>query len=120
MAASSSVMVSRPRCRWAYPRPEDAAPGVAQFDDSPLGALVAADPGVARDLAQRVLGRLLALDPEDRASLLATVEAWLSAGGSATAAGQALFCHPNTVRYRLRRAEELTGRSVGSCARPPS
>jgi len=59
---------------------------------------------------QRVFGRLLALD--DRAVLLATVEAWLDAGGSATAAGQALFCHPNTVRYRLRRVEELTGRSV--------
>jgi PucR C-terminal helix-turn-helix domain/GGDEF-like domain len=89
-----------------------SAPGVAQFDDSPLGALVAADPAVARDVVARVLGRLLALDAEDRASLLATVEAWLDAGGSATAAGQALFCHPNTVRYRLRRVEELTGRSV--------
>ena len=89
-----------------------AAPGVAQFDDSPLGVLVAADPAVARDVAARVLGRLLALDAEDRAGLLATVEAWLDAGGSATAAGQALFCHPNTVRYRLRRVEELTGRSV--------
>jgi PucR-like helix-turn-helix protein/diguanylate cyclase with GGDEF domain len=88
------------------------APGVAQFDDSPLGALVAADPAVARDVVQRVLGRLLALDAEDRSVLLATVEAWLDAGGSATAAGHALFCHPNTVRYRLRRVEELTGRSV--------
>ena len=89
-----------------------AGPGVAQFDDSPLGVLVAADPGVARDVVQRVFGRLLALDAEDRAGLLGTVEAWLEAGGSATAAGQALFCHPNTVRYRLRRVEELTGRSV--------
>lgn len=87
-------------------------PGVAQFDDSPLGVLVAADPAVARDVVQRVLGRLLALDADDRATLLATVEAWLDAGGSATAAGRALFCHPNTVRYRLRRVEELTGRSV--------
>ena len=49
---------------------------------------------------------------DDSASLLATVEAWLDGGGSATAAGQALFCHPNTVRYRLRRVEELTGRSL--------
>jgi PucR C-terminal helix-turn-helix domain/GGDEF-like domain len=88
------------------------APAVAQFDDSPLGALVAADPAVARDVVQRVFGRLLALDPEDRSVLLDTVEAWLSEGGSATAAGHALFCHPNTVRYRLRRVEELTGRSV--------
>lgn len=88
------------------------AAGVAQFDDSPLGVLVAADPAVARDVAHRVFGRLLGLDAEDRAVLLATVEAWLDAGGSATAAGQALYCHPNTVRYRLRRVEELTGRSV--------
>ncbi len=88
------------------------APAVAQFDDSPLGALVAASPAVARDVVQRVFGRLLALDAEDRTVLLDTVEAWLSAGGSATAAGHALFCHPNTVRYRLRRVEELTGRSV--------
>jgi PucR C-terminal helix-turn-helix domain/GGDEF-like domain len=88
------------------------APGVARFDDSPLGALVAADPSAARDVVQRVLGRLLALDAEDRSMLLATVEAWLDAGGAATAAGHALFCHPNTVRYRLRRVEELTGRSV--------
>ncbi len=88
------------------------APAVGQFDDSPLGALVAADPAVARQVAQRVLGRLLALDAEDRDTLLETVEAWLDAGGSATAAGRALHCHPNTVRYRLRRVEELTGRSV--------
>ncbi len=85
------------------------APGVAQFDDSPLGVLVAADPAVARDVVQRVFGRLLALDAEDRAGLLGTVEAWLEAGGSATAAGQALFCHPNTVRYRLRQIGDLTG-----------
>ncbi len=88
------------------------APGVAQFDDSPLGALVAADPGVARDVVTQVLGRVLALDPEDRTTLLGTTEAWLDAGGSATAAGRALFCHPNTVRYRLKRVEELTGRST--------
>jgi PucR C-terminal helix-turn-helix domain/GGDEF-like domain len=88
------------------------ASGVAQFDDTPLGALVAADPAVARDVVTQVLGRILALDPEDRTTLLSTAEAWLDAGGSATAAGRALFCHPNTVRYRLRRVEELTGRST--------
>jgi len=88
------------------------APGIAQFDDSPLGALVAADPGVTREVVNRVLGRVLPLDAEDRSTLLATIEAWLDASGSAAAAGRALFCHPNTVRYRLRRVEELTGRSV--------
>ena len=87
-------------------------PDVAQFDDTPLGTLVAADPGVSRDVVNQVLGRVLALDPEDRTTLLGTTEAWLDAGGSATTAGRALFCHPNTVRYRLKRVEELTGRST--------
>jgi len=44
--------------------------------------------------------------------LLGTFEAWVRAGGSATAAGAALFCHPNTVRYRLRRIEAGTGRTL--------
>jgi DNA-binding PucR family transcriptional regulator len=36
------------------------------------------------------------------------------ASGSATAAGAALFCHPNTVRYRLRRIEAASGRTLAS------
>ena len=34
---------------------------------------------------------------------------WLDAGGSSEAAAVALFCHPNTVRHRLRRLEAATG-----------
>jgi len=29
-------------------------------------------------------------------------------------AAAALFCHPNTVRHRLRRIEEHTGRSISA------
>jgi hypothetical protein len=36
----------------------------------------------------------------------------LGPGGSVTEAGARLFCHPNTVRYRLRKLVELTGRST--------
>jgi DNA-binding PucR family transcriptional regulator len=32
--------------------------------------------------------------------------------GSIPEAAAALFCHPNTVRHRLRRIEEYTGRSI--------
>ncbi|WP_417198272.1 helix-turn-helix domain-containing protein [Streptomyces stelliscabiei] len=44
--------------------------------------------------------------------MLQTLEHWFAAAGSATEAGRSLFVHPNTVRYRLRRVEELTGRSL--------
>ncbi|GAA5115099.1 helix-turn-helix domain-containing protein [Haloechinothrix salitolerans] len=40
-----------------------------------------------------------------------TVAAYLEAGGVLEACARALFVHPNTVRYRLKRATELTGRN---------
>ena len=43
--------------------------------------------------------------------LLETVTAFLEVGGSLEATARALFVHPNTVRYRLRRVGELCGES---------
>lgn len=43
------------------------------------------------------------------AALLDTVAAFLEEGGSIEATARHLFVHPNTVRYRLRRAADLTG-----------
>jgi hypothetical protein len=42
-------------------------------------------------------------------ALLDTVAAYLESGGSLEATARALFVHTNTVRYRLRRAVEVTG-----------
>ena len=43
------------------------------------------------------------------ADLLATVRTWQEAGMRAEAAAERLHIHPNTLRYRLGRYEELTG-----------
>ncbi len=43
------------------------------------------------------------------AALLDTVAAFLEEGGSMEATARHLYVHPNTVRYRLRRAADLTG-----------
>ncbi|WP_328399761.1 PucR family transcriptional regulator [Nocardia sp. NBC_00403] len=59
------------------------------------------------------LGPLLALPREERTRLLETLEHWYAAGGSVAEAGRRLYVHANTVRYRIRRVEELTGRSLG-------
>jgi DNA-binding PucR family transcriptional regulator len=42
-------------------------------------------------------------------ALLETVAAFLEEGGSIEATARHLYVHPNTVRYRLRRAADLTG-----------
>jgi DNA-binding PucR family transcriptional regulator len=43
--------------------------------------------------------------------LLGTLTAYLEASGSIEGAARALFVHPNTVRYRLRRIHEVSGYS---------
>jgi DNA-binding PucR family transcriptional regulator len=84
--------------------------GVARFDDDPLAMVVAAAPAEAAHLVEVILRPVLDLPAAERARLLQTLEQWFASGGSANTAAQSLFVHPNTVRYRLRRVEELTGR----------
>ncbi|MFE0703159.1 PucR family transcriptional regulator [Streptomyces sp. NPDC058872] len=87
-----------------------AGPGVARFDDDPLAMVVAAAPAEAAHLVEVTLQPVLDLPAAERSRLLRTLEHWFASGGSAATAAQGLFVHPNTVRYRLRRIEELTGR----------
>lgn len=86
--------------------------GVEQIRGRPLTLLLAAAPQAAMEAAHAVLGGVLALPADDRDLLLSTFEAWVDGGGSAQAAAATLFCHPNTVRYRLRRIEAATERSL--------
>ncbi|GAA1205523.1 PucR family transcriptional regulator [Prauserella alba] len=85
---------------------------VRTFGTSPLAALVACDPDESERVAYQVLGAVLELPADDRTSLLDTLRAWFDQAGSAEQAAKQLYCHPNTVRYRLRRINELTGRSL--------
>lgn len=85
---------------------------VALFAGLPLATAAAADPEVMRYVAGAVLGSLDHVPAADRDTLLGTLGAWLDHGGSADRAASALYCHPNTVRHRLRRLEQQTGRSL--------
>jgi hypothetical protein len=53
--------------------------------------------------------RLYAYDEQHNTNLVATLQAWLDAFGDVTVASAAMFVHPNTFRYRLRRVAEVGG-----------
>ena len=82
------------------------------FDDAPLALAAVSAPELMRRVGTNVLGGLDTLPPGERAVLLETFDAWLAADGSTSTAASAIFVHPNTVRHRLRRLEERTGRSL--------
>jgi PucR C-terminal helix-turn-helix domain/GGDEF-like domain len=88
---------------------------VAVFDDTPLAIAAVSAPAAMAKIKSSLLGRLDELPDEEHTVLLDTFQAWLQAGGSANDTAARIFCHPNTVRHRLHRIEELTGRSL---ARP--
>ncbi|WP_084479146.1 PucR family transcriptional regulator [Nocardia jejuensis] len=90
----------------------DRPHGVALFDDDPLAMLIAAAPVEAERMVRVSLGPLLALPYEERERLLHTLRTWYTANGSAAETGRRLFLHANSVRYRLRRIQEITGRSL--------
>ena len=82
------------------------------FDRAPVAVLAASAPDVMAEVAGAVLGSLNRLPDEERAVLVGTLRTWLTCGGSVDTAAKTLFCHPNTVRYRLNRVTEHTGRSL--------
>ncbi|MEU1039538.1 helix-turn-helix domain-containing protein [Streptomyces sp. NPDC005907] len=88
------------------------AGGTVVLEENLPAALVVSAPALGAALAERVLGPLLRLDPSDRDILLDTLTAWLACDGSAQRSAARLYCHRNTVLNRLRRCEQLTGRSL--------
>ncbi|MBV8860564.1 MAG: helix-turn-helix domain-containing protein [Mycobacterium sp.] len=85
---------------------------VTVFDDTPLAVAAVSAPEVMTKIRSAVLKGLNGIPPAERTILLDTFQAWLEEGGSANDTAAKIFCHPNTVRHRLRRIEELTHRSL--------
>ena len=86
--------------------------GTVQFTESPLAGLVASSPLASVELSRQVLGPVLGLPGGEADVLVATLRAWFAGGGSTNHSAERLFCHPNTVRLRLRRIADLLGRSL--------
>jgi DNA-binding PucR family transcriptional regulator len=82
-----------------------AAPRPVGADELLPERLLSGDSTARRALVDRLYRPLTGSDP----SLLETAAAYLQFGRSIEGAARALFVHPNTVRYRLRRVADVTG-----------
>jgi len=85
-----------------------AAPRPVRSGDLLPERALAGDPEAEWQLVDRIARPL----EEAGGSLLETVTTYLEVGGVLETCARQLFVHPNTVRYRLRRVAELTGRNA--------
>ncbi|PJT50346.1 hypothetical protein CWI85_12670, partial [Streptomyces albidoflavus] len=67
---------------------------------------------VRRAFTARLLDPLRDYDRRHRAELVPTLEAFLASDGSWTRCAARLHLHVNTLRYRVGRIEQLTGRDL--------
>jgi purine catabolism regulator len=72
------------------------------------------DEEALRLFCDSILGPIEAGDGHYGGELMRSLEAFIEENGQWERAAKRLYCHRHTLRYRIRRVEELTGRSLGS------
>jgi PucR family transcriptional regulator, purine catabolism regulatory protein len=97
------------------PASEDR-PRVATYKD--LGSfqllLSLQDDEALRLFCDSILGPIEASEGPYGGELMRSLEAFIEENGQWERAARRLYCHRHTLRYRIRRVEELTGRNLGS------
>jgi purine catabolism regulator len=91
-------------------------PTVATFRD--LGSfqllLSLQDSDALRLFCESLLGPIESGEGHYGGELMRSLEAFIECNGQWEAAARRLYCHRHTLRYRIRKIEELTGRDLAS------
>jgi purine catabolism regulator len=93
-----------------------APPRVATYKE--LGSfqllLSLQDDEALRLFCDSILGPIEASEGHYGGELMRSLEAFIEENGQWERAARRLYCHRHTLRYRIRRVEELTGRNLGN------
>jgi DNA-binding PucR family transcriptional regulator len=112
LAGAQASRAEADRVLVAMPAGDD----VAAFDDLRAEVLLDQTLAVLRerpDLRDPAVDALVAYDHAHGGDLADSVLAWLDAHGDVRAAARTLTVHPNTLRYRVRRAVAVAGLRLG-------
>ncbi|MFI6762014.1 PucR family transcriptional regulator [Micromonospora sp. NPDC050417] len=111
-ALGGAVEEARHALRTAVARGERTSVVGADELASHLLLLAGVPADTRRAFQRRLLAPLLAYDRTHNANLLRTLDSFLACGGSWTRCAALLHLHVNTLRYRIGRIEQLTGRDL--------
>ncbi len=89
---------------------------VVAFEDLGIHRLLLQVPDLAelRSFAAEILGKLGAQEGQRGTELLTTLACYFRENSSPQRTARSLHVHPNTVAYRIRRIQEITGLQLGN------
>jgi purine catabolism regulator len=112
--AGASLRVARREAQWAITRAVESGRDVVSYGDDRTGRWLTTDSADLQTLVDDVLRAVIEYDDAHSGDLLPSVRTWLEHDRQTDKAAGALHIHPNTLLYRVRRFEQITGRSLAS------
>jgi len=112
--AGASLRVARREAQWAITRAVESGREAVSYGDDRTGRWLTGESADLRALVDGVLRAVMDYDDAHGGDLLPTIRTWLEHDRQTDKAAQALHIHPNTLLYRVRRFEQITGRSLAS------
>jgi len=113
VGGQNRVAAASREARWALGHGQAGRTRVVRYRETNASSWPFA-PDRAEEVAEHVLGPLRRYDQAHRTELVRTLAALLGNDRSPTRTAADLFIHRQTLVYRMRRIEKLTGRSLSS------
>jgi PucR family transcriptional regulator, purine catabolism regulatory protein len=97
---------------WALQGAQTTGKSIVRYGEDSASPFLPRNLDESRAIVQQILGPVLEYDVQHDAPLVASLRTYLSHNRSLKATSEALHVHKQTVIYRMRRVEELTGRRL--------
>lgn len=113
-AESSDLHVYLGQARWAaqYGHFEPNVHLVRFEDIEQFNPWLNLDPNAMNQVIEHILGSLLGYDEKHGTELVPTLSTFFQENRSLKSTAEKLLIHPQTLRYRLKRVQEITGRDL--------